>query len=207
MKFEELVALIGDEPVFTSGLLHASAGSAAGLRVQLGRWVEAGKVVQLRRGVYTLAPPFRRVEPHPFLVANRLRPASYVSLQSALAYHGMIPEGVPTVTSVTAGRPATFETPIGTFLFRHVTRAMFRDFRPLAVATGQTAFVATPEKALLDLVHLTPRGDRSDFLAELRLQNLDELDGTELEDLARRLAAPKLQRAARRIVREIAEAA
>lgn len=51
--------------------------------------------VQLRRKLYALATPWRRVHPHPFLIANELHHPSYVSLQSALAYHGMIPEAVP----------------------------------------------------------------------------------------------------------------
>jgi hypothetical protein len=46
---------------------------------------------------------------------------------------------------------------------------------------GQKAFVATPEKALLDLVHLQPGGDAPDYLRELRLQNLDRLDVDECD--------------------------
>jgi hypothetical protein len=54
-----------------------------------------------------------------------MRKASYVSLQSALAYHGAIPEHVPMTTSVTTRRPERLQTPIGPFLYRHVKRSFF----------------------------------------------------------------------------------
>jgi len=59
--------------------------------------------------------------------------------------------------------------------------------------------VATPEKALLDLIYLTPGGDRRTYLRELRLQNLDALDSQALQRLAARSGKPKLHRALRRL--------
>lgn len=98
MKFDELQALVADEPVFSSGFLLSGRANDQSLRLQLSRWVKAGRLLRFRRGLYALAPPWRKVEPHPFLVANRLRRGTYVSLQSALAWHGVIPEHVPVVT-------------------------------------------------------------------------------------------------------------
>jgi len=63
-----------------------SSLNPADLCRQLSRWTNAGRLIQLRRGVYTLAPPYQKIKPHLFLIANRLLPASYVSLQSALDY-------------------------------------------------------------------------------------------------------------------------
>ena len=94
MKWIDLLNLIGGEPVFTSALLRSGSVSDAKLRPQLSRWVKAGKIIQLRRGVYLLASPYRKIDPHPFLIANYLRTGSYVSLQSTLAGYGMIPEHV-----------------------------------------------------------------------------------------------------------------
>lgn len=91
MKFEQLLAAVGDEPVFETGLLLAGEVDPSDVRRQLSRWVASGRLFQLRRGLYALAPPFQKVLPHPFLVANRLVGGSYVSLQSALAHHGLIP--------------------------------------------------------------------------------------------------------------------
>ncbi|NCO38805.1 MAG: hypothetical protein GW892_08880, partial [Armatimonadetes bacterium] len=115
MKWGSLLTLVGNEAVFPSALLLAGEVSARQVRLQLSRWVKAGRLLQLRRGIYTLAPAWRKVEPHPFLVANKLQRGSYVSLQSALAFHGVIPEHVPVVTSVGPGRPETVQNPLGRF--------------------------------------------------------------------------------------------
>jgi predicted transcriptional regulator of viral defense system len=169
------------------------------VRLQLSRWVKAGRVLQLRRGLYALAPTWRKVEPHPFLVANRLRRGSYVSLQAALAWHGIIPEHVPAVTSVGPGRPETVRNPLGSFQLNHLADGLLFGYARVEVAPRQFAFVASPEKALLDLVHLTPGADSIEYLRELRLQNPDAIHMSVLEELAQRSGRPKLVRAARHV--------
>ncbi len=168
----------------------------AQVRKQLSLWVQAGRLVQLRRGLYVLAPPYRKIEPHPFLIANRLRLGTYVSLQSALAYHNLIPEAVPVVTSVGNVRPAFVETPFGTFSFRHIKTDLLWGYDDLSVTRSQRAFIATPEKALLDLVYLQPGADMESYLLGLRLQHLEELELPRLQRFAQRSNSPKLVRAA-----------
>jgi len=166
---------------------------------QLSRWTRAGWLYQLRRGVYALAPPYQKVRPHPFVVANALVRGSYVSLQSALAYYGLIPEHTPQVTSVTTARPGRWETPLGDYAFRHVQTAWFHGYRRLALDHEQAAFVATPEKALLDLIYLQPDGEAPAYLETLRLQTLDRLDLARLARLAEESGRPRLQRAAQSV--------
>jgi hypothetical protein len=124
-------------------------------------------------------------------------------MQSALGYHGMIPEYVPAVVSVTTGRSGELETAAGRFVYRHVKREFFRGFERVEVTSAQEAFVATPEKALLDLVYLTADADNPAYLEELRLQHLERLDVTVLNYLALSMKSPKLARAARRIGKSI----
>jgi predicted transcriptional regulator of viral defense system len=195
MKFERLIEIVGDEPVFDAGLLLAGEVDPADVRRQLSRWTAAGRLYQVRRGLYALAPPFQKVRPHPFLVANRLMQGSYVSCQSALAYYGLIPEYVPVVTSVAAARPGRWETLLGSYQFRHLKPELVYGYRLLDVADRQQAFVATPEKALLDLVHLQPRGDQAAYLQELRLQDLERLDLGVLQQQAVHFGSLKLLRA------------
>lgn len=195
MEFAELLEIVQDEPVFDTGLLLAGDVDGADVRRQLSRWKRAGKIYQLRRGLYSLAPPFQKIKPHPFMVANHLRTASYVSLQSALAYYGMIPEHVPLTTSVTTGRPAEWRTPLGVFDFRHIQVDFFDGFKWVELGEIQRAFIASPEKALLDLVYLQPGGDAFDYLSELRLNNLERLDWQNLKRLAMKIDKPKLLRA------------
>ena len=202
MKFEEVVDIVSEEPLFETGLLLAGDVGPADLRRQLSRWTRSGRIHQLRRGLYALAPPWRKQHPHPFLVANRLAPGSYVSGLSALAHAGAIPEYVPETTSVTAGRPRLRSTPLGRFSFRHLKDGLMFGYRHIDLGRGQSAFVAEPEKAVLDMVHLHPGADGKAYLEELRL-DFDTLNLERLEALAEIAATPKLARAAR-VLREIA---
>ncbi|MEJ2300200.1 MAG: hypothetical protein P8Y14_01705 [Anaerolineales bacterium] len=204
MEFSHLLEIVRDEPVFETGLLLAGDVDPSSIRRQLSRWKDAGKIYQLRRGLYALAPPFQKVAPHPYLVANRMVSASYVGLQSALAYYGMIPEHVPVTTSVTTARPGRWDTPMGSYDYRHIQVPFFDGYRLVDLSEGQRAFIAIPEKALLDLVYLEPGADSSDYLRELRLENLDQLDWGVFERLANLLDKPKLARAGAEI-RQLAD--
>lgn len=194
MDFERLLELVGDEPVFETALLLAGKVNPDIVRLQLTRWTKSGRVYQLRRGLYAIAPPYRKVKPHPFLVANRLQRASYVSLQSALAFYGLIPDTVQLTLSVTSGRPERLETALGIFEFRHVKPILLRGYR-MVDFSGQQALVATPEKALLDLIYLRPGGDSEEYLEELRLQNLELLNVDALSLQAVFFDTPKVRRA------------
>lgn len=195
MEFDHLIEIVGDEPVFETGLLLAGGVDSKDVRRQLSRWVKTGKIYQLRRGLYTLAPPFQKKKPHPFVVANRLKHGSYVSLQSALAYYGLIPEYVPVVTSVTVNRPGHWDTMLGIYDFRHIKTILFKGYQLTKLYDDQEAFIATPEKGLLDLIYLQPNGDSKEYLSELRLQNLDILDLTKLNKLVDLFDSAKLRRA------------
>jgi predicted transcriptional regulator of viral defense system len=201
MDFVRLLELVGDEPVFETSLLLAGQVNPNAVRLQLTRWIKSGRLYQLRRGLYALAPPYQKVKPHPYLVANRLQRASYVSSQSALAFYGLIPENVPVTTSVTAGRPERFETPLGGFDFRHIKPALLFGYQMTGLG-DQQALVATPEKALLDLVYLQPGGDTPAYVHELRLQNLERLDLAELRRQSDRFGSPKLRRAVETITQQ-----
>ena len=205
MEFRELIEIVGNEPLFETGLLLSGSVDPGDIRRQLSRWKAAGKIYQLRRGLYTLAPPYQKARPHPFLTANRLLAPSYVSLQSALAYYGMIPEYVPVTTSVTTRRPMSWQTPLGSFDFRHVQVDFFGGFHWVEVVGIQKAYLASPEKALLDLVYLQSEGDTSDYLRELRLGNLERLDLREMERLVEMLNKPKLVRALAEILKLVEE--
>jgi predicted transcriptional regulator of viral defense system len=193
MKFDDLLALVGNQPFFETSLLLAGNVDPGNVQRQLSRWVRSGRIRQLRRGLYMLAPPYQMVRPHPFLLANALVPGSYVSLQSALAFYGLIPEYTPRILSVTLLRPSQWE---GGFHFQHLASHFFFGYQLVELSQGQQAFLATPEKALLDLVHLTPKSDSLNYLNQLRLQNLERLDLTRLQKYVKRAGKPKWQRAA-----------
>jgi predicted transcriptional regulator of viral defense system len=193
MNYEEALTQVRDLPLFRSGLLQVGDVSPANLQRQLSRWKASGKVEQLRRGLYTLASPYRKVEPDPFLIANQLVEPSYVSLQSALAYNELIPEAVFEVTSITSRRRTlTYETSFGAFSYQSVQKDLFTGFSLVETAPDQWVYLARPEKALLDLIYLTPKGTEMDYLRSLRLQNTDQLDLAWMEKFVRDHGTGKL---------------
>jgi predicted transcriptional regulator of viral defense system len=194
MKFINLLKKVGDVPCFSTRFL-AAGENLPQVRSQLARWVKDGRLIKLHKGFYTLAEPYRKIKPELFTIANSLKSPSYVSLQSALSWYGIIPEFVPVITSVTTGRPQVLQTPLGRFEYRHISKSFFWGYQKAELSEGQQPFVAVAEKALLDLVYLTPGADRIEFLNELRLQNLDRLSKDTLRQYAEKSNSPKLRRA------------
>ena len=192
MNFGQLVRVAADLQCFSPGML-AAGQNINRVRVQLSRWVTSGRVVRIHKGWYTLNEPFRRVRIDINVIASTIREGSYVSLQSALEFHGVIPEYVAETTCVTTGRPLTIDSPFGRIRYRHIKRDAF--FGYLRIENGlQHAFVATPDKALLDLVYLTPGSEDLAYLSELRLQHTEAFDLDEMRRMAVRFDAPRLER-------------
>ena len=82
---------------------------------------------------------------------------------------------------------------------------MFRGYRAIVELNNQSVFIAMPEKSLLDLIYLTPGGDRLDYLYELRLQNTENLNEDKLLELAAESGSRKLKVAVQRIVKIVQE--
>jgi hypothetical protein len=91
-------------------------------------------------------------------------------------------------------------TVLGAFAFNHMASRLSFAYALTEVAPRQLAFVASPEKALLDLVYLTPRGDSPGYLRELRLQHPEAIRPAVLLELAMRSRKPKLRRAAQHAI-------
>jgi len=206
MKFGQLLKLVGDSPVFESNLLLAGDIDPQIVRLQLGRWTKNGLIYQLRRGLYAIASPYQKTKPHPFQIANSLKRASYVSAQSALAFYGMIPDIVNVTISFTSGRPEMIETPLGSFQFRHIKTHLLTGYHMTSLG-DQGALIASPEKALLDLIYLQTGGEQINFIRELRLQNLDHLHLDTLWTYVDVFSSPKMHRAGVVIANLIQESA
>ena len=197
MKYDQLVEITSDLHCFSAGM--ATAGEDIDVvRVQLSRWVTNGRLVRIHKGWYTLREPFRRVRLDLNVIACTIKRGTYVSLQSALAHHDMIPEYVAETTCVTKGRPLSINSSVGRIGYRHVKRDVFFGYRQ-EVSGRQEAYIATPEKALLDLLYLTPRSEDAAFIAELRLQATEQLDTEKMMSMAQRFRAPRLLRAVERL--------
>lgn len=134
-------------------LFPASSEGARKLLVH--RALKGGEIIRLKPGLFALCREFRKTELHPYVVAALLHSPSHISLESALAFHGLIPEAVLQVSSVTALRSRTFTTPLGLFSFQRVpARNPRAGVEAVRLGAAAWAFVATPLRALADLLSL-----------------------------------------------------
>jgi predicted transcriptional regulator of viral defense system len=196
MKYEQALEIIGDDALFETELLFAGVRDHQAIQRQLSRWVRSGRLAKVRRGLYAVPAPHRTRPPDPFVVSNRLVRPSFVSMESALHFRELIPDVPFAVTAVTTGRTGTHDTPFGTYVYHHVGPSRFWGFEEAEIAPGRRAYVATPERALIDLLYARRGSDRPAYLRQLRLQNLDRLDPALLQDMARRFGVEKVARAA-----------
>lgn len=119
------------------------------------RLEEKGEIIRLKRGLYVVSPTKSGHRVNDFLVANHLYGPSYVSMETALRFYGLIPEAVYETESVTVKRPKIFTNPLGKFSYFRVPERYY----PIGITQksdgNETFLIATPEKALCDLVALT----------------------------------------------------
>lgn len=118
--------------------------------VMLARLAASGHVIRLRRGVWALP---NRVDPLALPEYLTSPFPAYVSLQSALYLHGMISQMPAMTYAVSLARTRRFTTPLGTVSVHHVQPAFFFGFEEAGRSGGR---LATPEKALVDFLYLTP---------------------------------------------------
>ena len=198
MRYESLVNLTMTLPCFDLALLVQAFGDRRDLiRVQLSRWMRQGRVIGLRRGMYTLAEMYRHTTVAPAALANAIYKPSYLSGVWALGHYDMIPERVVWLTSVTSRVPRRFENSFGVFDYRNIKQDCFFGYRAVAHA-GADILVAEPEKALLDHWHLTAGEWTTDRLEEMRYQHVEQVEANRLRDYGRRFNSPRLDRAVQR---------
>ncbi len=202
MKWPDFLDKVGDLPVIETEVLLAGVSDPNPLKVQISRWERAGKLIQLKRGIYVLSETYRKQDAFGLYIASVLKKPSYVSLEKALEYHNLIPEAVKVYTCVTPKRPGRFVSEAGVFDYRHIKSEFFWGYNPVTV-NKQTAFVASPEKALLDFFYLKEAKISLDYLEEMRLENVDAVSIDKLLGYAKRFKKPGILRAAKIIKKYI----
>jgi predicted transcriptional regulator of viral defense system len=195
MKYHSLVDFVGGMACFDLPLLvQGFEGQREAIRVQLSRWMRVGRVIGLRRGMYTLPDAYRRAPLSPAALANQLYRPSYLSGLWALGFYDLIPERVVWLTSVTPRVPRRFENLFGVFDYRNLKQDAFFGYLTVEYG-GAEVVVAEPEKALLDHWHLTPGEWTEARLAEMRYQHMDRIAEEKLHAYAERFRSPRLRRA------------
>jgi hypothetical protein len=127
-------------------------GDYAKPRDRIGAMLTKGELIRVRKGLYVLGDGFRHGLIDQGRLANLIYGPSYVSLDYALGYYGLIPERVDEVTSVTTGKRRLFETPFGVFSYRPLPPARYVPGMTLTGSDRDRFLLASPEKALIDKI-------------------------------------------------------
>jgi hypothetical protein len=134
-----------------------------------------GDIVRLKKGLYVASDKINRKPLSRELIANHLYGPSYVSFETALAFYGLIPEKVFAVRSATFKRAKRFENAVGNFEYITVPPAYYSIGISLQTVENEyTYLLATPEKALCDLILAIPN---------LRLQSVKAMQVYLEEDM------------------------
>jgi hypothetical protein len=163
----------------------------------------AGDLLRVKKGIYIFGPRHRRRPYSREILANLLYGPSCLSLDYALHRHGLIPEKVETLTSVTPGRARTFSTGVGVFTYSRVPPGVYRlGVARLELEGGQGFLMATPERALADKVvqdrglSVASRKEMEDYLLKNLRLDVDRLRGMDpdiIELFGKRCGSRKLR--------------
>ena len=119
----------------------------------LSRMVKKGELIRLKNGFFVIAEKIEK-SPVPYeQIANLLYGPSYISFEWALSRYGMIPEGVYVVTSAVASKTKSLKTPLGTFDYMYLNHNRYSIGIDQMENFAGKFLIATPEKALADLIH------------------------------------------------------
>jgi predicted transcriptional regulator of viral defense system len=181
MKEKNFIEKNIDMPLISSRDFPLISDNPEMLRVQVHKWVEKGTLIQLKRGLYLLNVPGIK-KPPDFYIANKIVFPSYVSMESALSYHGLIPEAVYSIVSVTTKKTNSFNNKSGNFLYHHIKRELFRDYQKTEIE-GFHVNIACPEKSVADYLYF--KYTNVENFKEVRFQNIDILDMKKLNKVTR----------------------
>jgi len=131
-------------------------GTQASRYSMINKALAKGDLIRVTRGVYVLAEKYRKAKLSKFYLASRIQPASYITAESALSYHGWIPERVVvTISAYNKGRRLSYQTHFGNFLFLNVATREYEFLTHVFRVTleGKPFLIPSPLRALADLVY------------------------------------------------------
>lgn len=195
MNYDSLIHRVDHYPLFGDDILTIYGENAEKVHLQLARWAKTGKVIPLKRGLYTLPEERRKIHFSLRWLANTLYSPSYISLEYALAFYDLIPERVTAITSVTRNKTALFENRLGRFVYRHLQPNIFFGFEEVSDEYQKKILMALPEKALFDYIYLYSGWEPTPTFMEenIRLQNLESLSKRRLKEFVKRCRSPKME--------------
>jgi len=184
MKYREFREKVRQYPYFRANIFENVSKHPAYLRSQVVAWIKKGYIWQLKRGIYTLNNDDRSCELTDYVLSNALCSPSYISLESALSFYGIIPEGVYAITALTTKKTQQYNNPKGQFLYRHIKNTAFSGYTRHEDSAGNYYMIALKEKAIVDFLYFKMREIKSYsediFEHSFRFQNLEDIDVKQL---------------------------
>ena len=189
-----------DREEFDYQVLMSALSDLASPRDKVTALLRSSVIIRVKKGLYIFGETYRRKPYCRELLANLIYGPSYVSLEYALGYYGLIPERVEVLTSVTSGRARRFDTPIGVFTYRPTTHFALGIDR---VGPEDSSYlIAVPERALADRLRddrgggsRTRKGMAEYMFDDLRLDEdrIKEMNADFMEELSEKLQSRKIR--------------
>jgi len=148
-----LLPLPTDTPFDYQLLMDRLEGRFGAPRNKIQALCRSGEIIRVKKGLYVPGSrPGQAPEIDPWVLSGLIYGPSYISLEAALAYHGLIPERVDEITCMTSKRAKQFRTPLGRFNYTPISEEAFPLGVRLESGKGGSWFLAEPEKALCDRI-------------------------------------------------------
>jgi len=182
---------ISSEAILDTMRMRDALVGVADWKGKIGRMLAAGELVSLRRGLYA-----SRRDLDPRCLAGPIYGPSYVSFETALAWHGMIPEGVAEILSATPKRPAAFKNDFGRFRYLTIPKAVYPVGIMRITESEMPFLIASPTKALVDRIAREPgfrsMADVARWMEGMRIETGGGFDGGELSECAECYGRPSV---------------
>lgn len=181
-----------------TALTHILAQSANARYAIVKRAVKEGYLIPVRRDLYIIKG-LKKPLINSFELALMIQGPSYISFESALSYHGWIPEAVRTTTCASVKRSQEFDTSMGIFSYKHIPTDAFSLGVKAHKQNGTFVLIATPIKALADIIYVRKKSWASvrDLLDDLRIEpeNFRNIDPELLADLVKNYPSLRVRKA------------
>jgi len=195
MKYREiLLEQLKKQPYFTKKAIH-QLSEQYGLKsttvdTYISRSLKRKDIIPLKRGLYVSTDFYNKNKndtSYTFYLANIIRTPSFISSWTALQYYDLVTEAIHTITSITPKVTRSYETKAGNFAYQSIQKEMFSNFS--SVKGKFDFFIASPSKALFDLLYFKTRQfrgvhfeDIKSLIEELRI-DIDEMSEEEQKKL------------------------
>lgn len=180
MKFFDFEQKMLNYPLFSAGELKVIFFNEKNILIQVAFWVKKGYLKKIRKGLYILTSKTTSIDS--VMLANKIYQPSYLSLEYALNYYGIIPDIPGVYTSVTTRGTEKFTNEFGTYSYRKIKKELFAGY---TIVENNKIFysIATPEKALMDYLYLNKNKFVADFdfWKELRIDDDFKFDKKEIK--------------------------